>query len=55
MLALTVEAAGREAVAPDRAVIERLIGCDVLGAVPVHPTRRNAAGAKDTKRRRELG
>jgi hypothetical protein len=49
MLALGVEAVG------DRVVIERRIGCDALGAVPVHPTKSNAAGAKDTKRRRELG
>jgi hypothetical protein len=54
MLALTVETAGREGAA-DRVVIERLIGRDALGAVPVHPTRSNAAGVTDTKWRRELG
>jgi hypothetical protein len=54
MLALTLEAAGRDGVDADRVVIERLIGCDALGAVPVHPTRSNAAGTKDTKRRPEL-
>jgi hypothetical protein len=54
MLALA-EAVGRDEVDGDRVVIERLIGCDALGAVPVHPTRSNAAGARDTKRRRELG